>query len=215
MDAIETKAKSRQDLVVDGRTARRNRNKAAVIAAMIDLAREGHDEPAIEMIADRAGVSYRSVYRYFEDRTDLMLSAIGALMRDVWPMLKTATLASGSLKERIASLVEARIAMYHKLAPLTRVAVQRRVHEPAVAEQYERVREQFRQRLTAQFEPELSAMTKKDRNLVVSALDVVFQFEALDFLSAHDGMNDGQMAALLTRHVSVHLAPAVARTPSK
>ena len=54
-EAIETKRKARSDAVIDGRTARRNRNKAAVLDALIELAHEGHEEPPIELIAERGG----------------------------------------------------------------------------------------------------------------------------------------------------------------
>ena len=42
-------AKTGSDLIVDGRTARRQRNKDAVLDALIELANEGDDEPPIEV----------------------------------------------------------------------------------------------------------------------------------------------------------------------
>ncbi len=190
---------------IDGRTARRQRNKDAVLDALIALASEGVDEPPIEVIADRAGVSYRSVYRYFDDRTDLMLSAITRVMGDLWPIFDIEDLGEGPLDDRIQRLISVRLAAYRKLAPLTRSAVHRRANEPAVAEGYDRVREYLRDQLIQQFQPELAEMSTADSTLVLAALDTMFQFEALDYLGKHEGMNDTALTQVLTRHVQAHL----------
>jgi len=206
MELDHNDRKTRSDLVIDGRTARRNRNKDAVLDALIDLANEGNDEPPIELIAERAGVSYRSVYRYFDDRTDLMVSAIARVMGEVWPIFDIENLGEGPLDDRIAQLISVRLAAYRKLAPLTRNAVRRRANEPAVAEGYGRVREHLRAQLAAQFEAELDALAAADRKLVLAALDVMFQFEALDYLAEHEELSDEMLTSMLARHVRVHLA---------
>ena len=197
-----------ENLIVYGRTARRERNKDAVLDALIQLANEGHYEPPIELIAERAGVSYRSVYRYFDDRTDLMLSAIGRVMGDLWPIFDIEDLGQGPLDERIERLITIRLDAYRKLAPVTRSAVHLRVNEPIVAESYERVRGYLRDQLAQQFEPELSAMPDAEREVALAALDTMFQFEALEYLAKQDGMTDEALAGVLARHVRAHLVPA-------
>jgi len=194
------------DLIVDGRTARRNRNKNAVLDALIALANEGNDEPPIEMIAERAGVSYRSVYRYFDDRTDLMLSAITRVMGELWPIFDIEQIGEGPLDDRIARLTSVRLAAYRELAPLTRNAVHRRANEPAVADGYDRVRDHLRGQLAQQFEPELAAMPAADRAIALAALDAMFQFEVLDYLTVHGDMSEHDLARVLDRHVRAHLA---------
>ena len=194
------------DLIVDGRTARRNRNKDAVLDALIALANEGNDEPPIELIAERAGVSYRSVYRYFDDRTDLMLSAITRVMGELWPIFDVEQLGEGSLDDRVARLTSVRLTAYRKLAPLTRTAVHRRANEPAVADGYDRVRDYLRGQLAQQFEPELAAMPAGDRKIALAALDAMFQFEVLDYLTVHGDMSEKDLSKVLDRHVRAHLA---------
>jgi AcrR family transcriptional regulator len=198
------------DLVIDGRTARRNRNKDAVLDALIALAREGDGpgEPSVEAIAERAGVSYRSVYRYFEDRTELMLSAIGRVMGDDYAIFDVDDLGDGSFDDRIARLIEVRLTAYRRLAPLTRFAIRLRADEPAVAEAYEEVRRQMRAQLETQFGPELDAVATQDRAGVVAALDVMFQAESLDYLTSHEGLDDVEVARILTRHIRAHLGVA-------
>src|SRR5437764_99636 len=57
---------------LDGRAARRDRGREAVLDAVIALFEEGHVRPTPEAVAERSGVSVRSVYRYYEDRDDLI-----------------------------------------------------------------------------------------------------------------------------------------------
>ena len=199
------------DMIVDGRTARRQRNKDAVLDALIELASEGRVEPPIETIAERAGVSYRSVYRYFDDRTDLMLSAIARVMGDHWPIFDIDDRGEGSFDARIERLITVRISAYRKLAPLTRGAVHRRADEPAVAEGYDRVRDHLRDQLAEQFQPELAAVPATERPLVLAALDTMFQFESLDYLAEHEGMDDEELHWVLDRHVRAHLGVSAAR----
>jgi TetR/AcrR family transcriptional regulator, regulator of autoinduction and epiphytic fitness len=198
--------------LIDGRTARRNRNRDAVLDAMITLTRESHDEPPVELIAERAGVSYRSVYRYFEDRNELMLAAIGRVMGEVWPIFDIEQLGEGELDERIERFITSRLAAYGELAPLTRLAVRRSITEPAVMAEFDNVRSFLQGQLQTQFAPELDHLESSDRDLVVAALDVVFQFEALEFLSRYEGMTDEGMANVLSRHVHVHLGAAAAES---
>lgn len=205
-DAIEARPSPRSVAVIDGRTARRTRNKIAVLDALIELAHEGHEEPAIEAIAERAGVSYRSVYRYFDDRTELMLAAIGRLMEDVWPTLEPGNAIDGTLDERITGIVGDRVRIYRRLAPLVRTALHRRVHEPLVAEHYDRIRELIRKRLAAQFEPELAALPDAERALALASIEVAFQFEALDYLVQRGEMTDLQLEEVLAHQVRAQFA---------
>jgi AcrR family transcriptional regulator len=60
---------------VDGRTARRDRNREAVIEALMEYLDEGNAQPTAQMLAVRSGVSLRSVFRYFDDLEELLLEA--------------------------------------------------------------------------------------------------------------------------------------------
>lgn len=199
------------ELIVDGRTARRNRNRVAVLDAMIQLVRENDQEPAIEDIAMRAGVSYRSVYRYFDDRTDLILAAVRRALGDVWPVFDVPELGEGTFDQRISRFMASRVAAYRTLAQLWRILNRRSTIEPVVMEEYDSIRAFLRAQLETQFAPELSAVDGSERTLVVAALDVMFQFEALDYLGQHDGMTDQAMSKVLDRHVRAHLGAVTPR----
>ena len=59
-------------VTVAGRRARRERNRTAVIDAMFELIAEGKVPPPAEALAERAGVSVSSIFRYFDNLDELM-----------------------------------------------------------------------------------------------------------------------------------------------
>jgi AcrR family transcriptional regulator len=71
----------------DGRTARRERNREAVVTALLGLYREGVMTPSADEIATRAGVSARSLFRYFTDVDDLAFAAVARQAEHLMPLL--------------------------------------------------------------------------------------------------------------------------------
>ena len=71
----------------DGRRLRRERNRDAVVQAVLELVREGELAPGVEAVAARAGLSARSVFRYFDDLDDLCRAAIARQLALVGPIL--------------------------------------------------------------------------------------------------------------------------------
>lgn len=193
---------------VDGRTARRNRNKQAVLDAMIALTREQGEEPSVEVIAERAGVSYRSVYRYFDDRADLLRAAIGHVMTQIVPVFELDDPGEGPLEDRARRLIDSRLTAYRELAPLTRLALRRSAVEPEIAVELDTARSFLREQIIAQFGPELERFDERERRVAVVALDIMFQFESLERLARLGAVDDGTAAEVLARHVQVHLDPA-------
>ena len=58
----------------DGRRMRTERGRTAVVEALIDLVNEGK-HPTVAQVAERAGVSDRTVFRYFPDREAMYTAA--------------------------------------------------------------------------------------------------------------------------------------------
>ncbi|HRE00682.1 MAG TPA: TetR family transcriptional regulator, partial [Ilumatobacteraceae bacterium] len=61
---------------VDGRRGRRDRNRDAVVDALLTLYHDGVLEPSADAIAEQAGLSARSLFRYFDDLDDLQRAAV-------------------------------------------------------------------------------------------------------------------------------------------
>ena len=132
---------------VDGRRARRHRNTDAVLDAVHELFVEGHLLPTVEDVARRSGVSLRSVYRYFPDRDQLLVAALGRRLQVAEQLFDLADLGEGALEDRIDRFVDHRLRLYDKIAPTARAALSTAGGAPGIA----RAVEQRKRQLTDQW----------------------------------------------------------------
>ncbi|NUS53086.1 MAG: helix-turn-helix transcriptional regulator, partial [Nocardioidaceae bacterium] len=122
---------------VDGRRARRDRNRDAVLDAVHELFVEDRALPTVESVAERAGVSLRSVYRYFPDTRELMTAALARRVAQADSLFELPGLGEGSFEERLDRFVAQRLDVYERAAPTIRAALALAPNAPAVAEQVE------------------------------------------------------------------------------
>ena len=181
----------------DGRLARRDRNRAAVLDAMIALFSEGDLDPTPERVARRAGISPRSVYRYFDDREALLRAAIGHQLDGVWHLYLLHRIGEGPLDARLAEFVGQRVRLYEVVGAAARATRLRAVTDEILREQLELTRRALREQVEKQFAPELDAMPARTRRARVAALDAVCEFEALDHYRRHRGFSTTETEALL------------------
>src|SRR5947209_18265493 len=64
-----------EELSSDGRAARSERTRRAIVDAMRALHNEGDLRPTAPRIAERAGVSVRTVWQHFDDLETLLVEA--------------------------------------------------------------------------------------------------------------------------------------------
>ncbi len=62
--------------IYDGRHLRRRTNETRVLSAVLECFAEGNLSPTAAEVADRAGVSERSVFRYFSDTEEMAVAAV-------------------------------------------------------------------------------------------------------------------------------------------
>jgi TetR/AcrR family transcriptional regulator of autoinduction and epiphytic fitness len=92
---------------IDGRHLRSARSRAAVVEAMLDLLRERGEQPSAQEIADRAGVSLRTVFRHHDDMESLLATALEHQMKHVGHLFDpVSTMGVEEFVERRASLFE-------------------------------------------------------------------------------------------------------------
>lgn len=191
---------------VDGRLARRDRNRAAVLDAIIDLFTEGDLDPSPELVARRAGISPRSVYRYFDDREALQREAIAHHLTKVLPFAQIPDLGEGPLHRRIPTFVAHRLRLYETVAATARATRQRAATDDIVREQLEWTRRNLRGQIERQFAPELDAMPPRTRRARVAALDALCELEALDHYRVHRGFSTSETETLLVDALHALLA---------
>lgn len=172
---------------VDGRTARRDRNRDAAIDALIDLIEAGDMFPTMAEIADRSGVSHRSVFRYFEHREELFGQAVLRAFGRYAPLTAIRSYGRGPFEDRVQALVEQRLALYAAIAPVTR-AIKLRPHlSDSFANVVGSGFAPLRTQLEVQFAPELEQRPEGDRDHLVSALDVMLSFDGYELLTRVQG----------------------------
>ena len=169
---------------VDGRTARAERTRAAVVDALLDLIDEGELQPTAQAVAARAGVSLRIVYFHFEDHCKLFATAAarqtGRMLADV-KMLS----ADGPLAARLDAFVVARARIYQRVFNTRRAA---RLYEhaaPLIAHTLAFVRAAKREEAERVFARELDALAPPLRRDRACALGAVTSFNAWESLRAH------------------------------
>jgi len=165
----------------DGRSARRDRNRDAVLDAVIALFSEDVN-PSPEEVARRSGLSPRSVYRYFEDHDGLVRAAIARQVERALPLFQVDSLGEGPLDERISAIVAARLRLHDAVADTARAARHRAERTGPLAEQVRTGRTAMGEQVARQFTPELGALPTNEARQKLAVADVLMQFESLDYL---------------------------------
>jgi AcrR family transcriptional regulator len=164
---------------MDGRLQRSAQSREAVIDALLELFEEGDYQPSTADIAERAGISPRSLFRYFDDVADLTQAAIDRALASAPELVALKEGPDASTSAKIADLVQTRIALHKATAPAARAARACAHRNDVVAKQIEGTRAFLRSQLRKQFGPEL-----KDRRTVLPAIEVLTSFESYEQLRA-------------------------------
>lgn len=163
---------------IDGRTMRRNRNRAAVIAALLTMIREGDLHPGAAEIADRAGVSHRSIFRYFDDLDDLVRTTIDHAFIDASSLAAISDIGTGTLAERVGAFVQSRIALFESVDGPMQVARMRAATIPSIDVEIALIAEQFRQQIAEHFATELTGFSDDDRANIVDGVLVATSYDS-------------------------------------
>lgn len=190
--------------VTDGRRARRERGRLAVVDAMVDLVQEGGlvSPPSAQEIADRAGVSVSSLFRYFDNLDELRHETILRFFERYADLFEVPGLGEGGLDERIGRFVAARLHLYGTVAPSSRLVRARALEAAELAANVEGVRRRQAAQVRAHFAPELDARTPAVADDLVAIIASLTSFEAWDL--AHETL--GRTPRQLTRSWTAALA---------
>lgn len=190
----------------DGRTARRHRNRELVLDAVLELFAEGTLEPGAGEVADRSGVSLRSVYRYFDDTEALIRAAIARNMENVAPLFELEGVGEGPLADRIDRIVAGRFRLYEEIAPMMRATLKRASENALLRENLDQSFLALRKQVEAMFARELAALAADDAEEVAAALDVLLTFQSMEHLRAVRGLSGPESRRVITRTVTALLA---------
>jgi TetR/AcrR family transcriptional regulator of autoinduction and epiphytic fitness len=156
----------------DGRAARSHRTRQAIISAMRALHAEGDLRPTAPRIAERAGVSLRTVWQQFTDMEALLVESVKrdteilrSLVRKIEP--------DQPLAARVDTFVNQRAHVLEEMTPTWRAA---RVSQPSSAD----LRSDHKKKVAAGlaelelvFAPELDKLSGRQRDQLVEALHAI------------------------------------------
>jgi AcrR family transcriptional regulator len=190
---------------VDGRNARRDRNSEAVLDAVHELFAEGNLVPTAEDVAQRSGVSLRSVYRYFEDMEALLRAAIARRVAKVEHLFVLPDLGVGPFPDRVERFVAHRLVLYDRLAPTVRAALLRAPQAPPIGEVLAARRRQLLKQAEEHFAPELAQLGKVRGPMMLSCVDALCQFESMEHLRVQRRLSAARARATLITGVTTLL----------
>ena len=179
--------------LVDGRRLRRSQNRSAVVDALVELFEEGVYQPSTGEIAQRAGISARSLFRYFDDVDDLHQAAIESQLERARPLLDPAVDADAPTRTKIAGIVEARVHLFETIEPAARAGRIVAHRRPLVAATVEESRAHLRNQLRRLFATEL----RGERAVFLPAIDALCSFESYELLRVHQGLSRPKTVAAL------------------
>ncbi len=119
---------------VDGRSARALRTRSAIVDAHLELLRDGDLRPTGERIAERAGVSLRTLWTNFKDM-ETLFAAAGERLTELQLAAHRPISPDLPLERRIDAFCRQRATMLEILTPAARAAVTREPFSPAAAPQ--------------------------------------------------------------------------------
>jgi AcrR family transcriptional regulator len=195
------------EMSADGRLARRDRNRLAVLDAVIELFSEGVLDPTPDDVATRVGLSARSVYRYFDDRDALVRAAINRHLERMIPLFLIHAIGEGHLDERIDRFVTSRLRLYEAVAAAFRASRARGPEDELIREQVEATRRALREQTEKHFAPELDALDASRRRARSAAADALTQFDTLDLYRVHRGFSSSEARMLLADALHALLDP--------
>jgi TetR/AcrR family transcriptional regulator of autoinduction and epiphytic fitness len=165
----------------DGRRQRRERNRDAVVDALLAIVADGDLAPSADAVAARAGLSTRSLFRYFDAVDDLCRAAIARQHERVAALLELPPVADGTLGARARDIVEHRVDLFDAMGDVGRLARLRAPFQPLIANALNRVRRLLRQRMATVLAAELDALGPAS-SAALDAADVLCSFEAYRLL---------------------------------
>ena len=194
----------------DGRRASRLRNRDAVVEALFACYLEGNFRPNAQEIAERSGVSRRSVFRYFDDLEDLQRSAIVLHFARVAHLVALPGDLDAPLCTRVEQISEHRARLYHAITPVSRVSRLNAPFVPFVADRLKIGASFLSWQVELQFRNELGSLPSDERAELLGAADAVCSFEFFEHLTVSRGLTPVQIKAIVSRTLSALFASAVA-----
>jgi AcrR family transcriptional regulator len=197
------------DEPIDGRTARAVRTKDAIVDATLALIDEGDLRPTGPRIAERAGVSVRSIFQHFDD-LDALFSAVGERVVVRIAGLITPIDSSAPLAERTSAFLDQRATVVESLTPVLRAALVHAASSTVIRGQFENGHQFLVAQIEETFAPEIAAAGSHG-TVLRDGLVVALSWPSWDLLRGAQGLSVAEareVAATIVRSLLAEVASA-------
>jgi AcrR family transcriptional regulator len=158
--------------LTDGRSARAARTRDAVVDALLSLLDDGNLRPTARQVAQRAGVSLRSVYVHFDDLDDLFTAAAHQHFERVRDLIERIP-DHGPFETRLDLFTRQRARIHEASAQVRRAAVLQEPFSNALAEVLALARNLSRAEIELVFGKEIGRRKGDGRTCVIVQLDML------------------------------------------
>lgn len=175
----------------DGRAARALRTRKAVADALLELIWEGELRPTSKKIAERAGVSERTIFQHFADLETLFSVAASRVGDRILRNLGYIS-ADGLFEERLRAYLDEILYLHEAMTPMRRAS---RLHEsfsPVIDDALTWMRETLRRGVERVFAQELTRWSGDEQREVVEALAVIGAWSSWEHMRKHAGFSPEQ-----------------------
>ena len=183
---------------VDGRGARGARARDAIVEALLALVDGGDLRPTAPRIAERAGLSLRSVFHHFTDVEALFAAAADRQTARILSLASQLP-TDGPLAARIKAFVAQRTRLLEAITPVRRAALLLEPFSHEIAGRLARGRVLGRAEVARVFHRELAARSPRDRADLLAALVAATSFPAWETLRAHERLAPARARRAMTR----------------
>jgi AcrR family transcriptional regulator len=177
----------------DGRRRRSRDSRARVVAALLDLVREGDVAPSAERVAARASVGLRTVFRHFNDM-DSLYREMSATIESELATALAAPLKGQDWGARLIDLIHKRATVYERIAPFRRASDVHRHKSQFLAARHAQIVASARGTLNGVLPSE-----RREDFKAFETLDLLLSFEAWSRLRLEQGLNVQQARDVLER----------------
>lgn len=202
-----TDASSSEAQPVDGRVARRRRNRDAVLDVVLDMFTEDSMFPTIEQASKRSGLSVRSLYRYFGDPGELVEAAIKRSQERALAVSHLAHIGEGPFEERLDDFVAMRLRLYESNGSIFRATIHHAATHPRVRDELHTSRRLLREQFELQFAPELDVLRPPTSTSAVEAGNLLTQLDSIDLLRRARNLTVSESATVLRDGLTAVLRP--------
>lgn len=147
---------------VDGRVQRGARNREAIVDALLGCYEAGVLRPSVAEVAERAGVSARSVHNHFVDVEQMRVELVQRQWKKNAPLL-------GEVRS-MEELISQRVIFFEAVTPVRRAALLSVHDSPAIARGLQRLDRMLRR--------QLEALYPTVENDVLDALELATSWDA-------------------------------------